>query len=105
MQKESRVRANVVENIHKVKPQIELSRKGLVLSRTKKKERKTRKHKKPKSEKPTRKEFAKEKRHTIISVNLHQQIARMILAGRKQKFTKESCVRMALDRLGQVILL
>lgn len=104
MQKESRVRANVIENIHKVKPQIELSRKGLVLSRTKK-ERKTRKHKKSKSEKPTRKEFAKEKRHTIISVNLHQQIARMILAGRKQKFTKESCVRMALDRLGQVILL
>lgn len=37
MQKESRVRANVVENIHKVKPQIELPRKGLVLSRRKKK--------------------------------------------------------------------
>lgn len=47
MQKESRVRANIVENIHKVKPQIELSREGLVLSRTKRK--KTRKKNKPKS--------------------------------------------------------
>lgn len=37
LQKESRVRANIIENIHKVKPQIELSRKGLVLSRKKKK--------------------------------------------------------------------
>ena len=47
LQKESRVRANIVENIHKVKPQIELSRKGLVESR---KEKKTIKNnKKPKS--------------------------------------------------------
>lgn len=33
LQKEFRVRANIVKNIHKVKPQIELSRKGLVISK------------------------------------------------------------------------
>lgn len=33
LQKEFRVRANIVKNIHKVKPQIELSRKGLVRSK------------------------------------------------------------------------
>lgn len=93
-------------NIHKVKPQRELSRKGLVLSRQQKtgKNKVSSENHKSLQEKKKKTVF-KGRKHTISFVNLHQQIARMILAGRKKKFTKESCVRMPLDKLGQFLFL
>lgn len=88
--KEFRVRANIVRNIHKVKPQIELFRERIS-------KRKIKKRKKENQTKSARKKSLRKKdetvfkgrKHTISFVNLHQQIARMILAGRKKNLQKK----------------